>query len=434
MEDIKIFFIRLNLFIIESLLAILLCIFLPLIFILRKKCKLIWGSTPLINYKYWSDAMREGGYQSVTLMNGWFNIHEKKDFDLYYHDFCPFIFPQKLKSCLGPFLGIIYVLLHGTVVHGTFRGIMIQHRSFFYRMERILYNLFNIKIIIIPYGSDSHIYSRITDMTMKNGLMISYPNAAKFENFTLGKISYWTKYADCIIAGSQIPLPRWDCLTPQPICIDLNTWSNKSDYSSANGVKGVVKIIHTPNHRGAKGTEFIIKAVSELKAEGFLIDLILLEGVPNNHVKQRLKDSDILIEQLITPWYAMSAIEGMATGLPVISDISNEDYTKVFRRYSFLNECPILTSSIESIKKDIQNLVTDPILRKNLGQAGRMYVKKYHSFKTAQYMFNSIYDKVLHNKDVDLINLFHPILGEYPNRSPKIKHPLVNNRIVDKSR
>ena len=61
MEDIKIFFIRLNLFIIESLLAILLCIFLPLIFILRKKCKLIWGSTPLINYKYWSDAMREGG-------------------------------------------------------------------------------------------------------------------------------------------------------------------------------------------------------------------------------------------------------------------------------------------------------------------------------------------------------------------------------------
>ena len=63
-----------------------------------------------------------------------------------------------------------------------------------------------------------------------------------------------------------------------------------------------------------------------------------------------------------------------------------------------------------------------------------MYVKKYHSFKTAQYMFNSIYDKVLHNKDVDLINLFHPILGEYPNRSPKIKHPLVNNRIVDKSR
>ena len=30
-----------------------------------------------------------------------------------------------------------------------------------------------------------------------------------------------------------------------------------------------------------------------------------------------------------------------------------------------------------------------------------------------------------------IINLYHPILGDYPNRSPKIEHPLVKNRIVD---
>ena len=39
-----------------------------------------------------------------------------------------------------------------------------------------------------------------------------------------------------------------------------------------------------------------------------------------------LKDkADILIDQLIFNGYAMSAIEGMAAGIPVISNLENSD-------------------------------------------------------------------------------------------------------------
>ena len=75
--------------------------------------------------------------------------------------------------------------------------------------------------------------------------------------------------------------------------------------------------------------------------------------------------------------------------------------------------------------------MTRPELRKQLGKASREYVEKYHGLDSAQYLFTNVIKYVYGSKE-SLINLYHPLLGEYPNRSPKIQHPMVNNRIVDK--
>jgi hypothetical protein len=66
-------------------------------------------------------------------------------------------------------------------------------------------------------------------------------------------------------------------------------------------------------------------------------------------------------------------------------------------------------------------------LREELGIAGRLYVEKYHSEVTTQYMFESIYQKIWFNKEVDLMNLFHPLKSEYNKTKPFVKHPLVEN-------
>jgi glycosyltransferase involved in cell wall biosynthesis len=73
----------------------------------------------------------------------------------------------------------------------------------------------------------------------------------------------------------------------------------------------------------------------------------------------------------------MSALEGMASGLPILSNLDSETYTRVFRRYAFLNECPILSTTPETVKDHLRVLVTHPQLRKELGEAGRKYVEKY---------------------------------------------------------
>jgi hypothetical protein len=119
----------------------------------------------------------------------------------------------------------------------------------------------------------------------------------------------------------------------------------------------------------------------------------------------------------------------MASGLPILVNLESEPHSRPFRRYSYLDECPALSTSPETITANLRRLVTDPQLRETLGRAGREYVEKYHSFSTAQYMFGAIYRKILDGDDVDLMRLFHPLMSAYVTGTPRIVHPLTENRL-----
>ena len=69
------------------------------------------------------------------------------------------------------------------------------------------------------------------------------------------------------------------------------------------------------------------------------VELVLLEGVKNEVVKKVLfEQSDIHVEQLIGTGHGINAVEAMATGLPVVSNLDDENYTRPLRRWSYLNE------------------------------------------------------------------------------------------------
>lgn len=415
----------------------ILIIILPLLMIsmlpISKRRKIVFGTTPIISNKYWSRALRELGIDSITLMSGYYLINKIDDYDIYYNDLIPHILKIRfIERIVTPFFVWLYIIRNAKVMVMPFHGVILGN-SLFWRLEYFLLRINKIKTILIPYGADAYMYSRVKDPSLQNGLLLSYPKASLIEDEITRKVMFWSKYADSVITGFMgcDGMSRWDFLLFQYTQIDSKEWRCKDKYSRNNGKNGVVKIIHTPNHRGFKGTEFLIQAVGELKKEGLNIELVLLEKVPNSKVRELMLEVDILAEQFIATAYALSGIEGMASGLPVMANLDNEVYTTVFRRYSFLNECPVLSTTPETIKDNLRLLITNPKLREELGRAGRQYVEKYHSYEMAQYMFTSIFKK-LDGEDIDLMNLYHPILGEYPKRKPYVQHPLVNNRFVKK--
>lgn len=393
---------------------------------------LIWGVSPILNNKYWSEAMKRKGYKSITLMTNQSKICIRDDYDLYYEDLFPPILKKRLLIlAFGPLLSYLYIIRNASAIHIPYGEGPLGITSL-WRLEAYLYRWCKIKVIVLPYGGDSYMYAKVVDKSLQNGLLLSYPLNAKSEIKIEKKVSYWTRNADVIINGIMgvDGFGRWDVTIPQFVCINTEGWIKKTNYSANNGKNGPVNIIHTPNHRGFKGTEFIVDAVNQLREEGLQINLILIEGKTNAEVKLCMQEADILAEQIIAVAYALSAIEGMATGLPVLSNLDNENYTRVFRRYSFLNECPILSTTPENIKDNLRLLITNSDLRRELGEAGRKYVEKYHSYETAQYLFGSIYGKILEGKDVDLMNLFHPLKSSYNNTKKQINHPLVENKYI----
>lgn len=397
--------------------------------------KLLWGPVAIINNKYYNLAMKAAGYESKTFMTEYYSINKRNDYDMYVEDFAPkfisfFALDQLFKTYYGHFKCFRIAVKNFDIHHMPFTGGFLQ-KTFLAKWEAQLLKRAGCKTVILGYGSDFYRYSKVINLSWLHGLLTHYPQHAMNEDAIERNVNYWSKHADCIINGMQIDhLGRWDVLPFRAEVIDTESWKQKKSYNSNNGRNGVVRVVHSSNHRVIKGTEFLIQAVNELKAEGLQVELTIIENMPNEEVRRILsEETDIYFDQL-NLGYAMSAIEAMAIGHPVMTNLENEDYVQVFRRYSFLNECPMLSVSHETLKAQLRLLVTDPSLRRTLGEAGSKYVAKYHSFETAKYVFGKVYDKIWYkNKNVDLINLYHPLFpGSYNNMSAKVEHPLIENK------
>jgi hypothetical protein len=399
------------------------------------KPRLVWGPLPLINNKYYNLAMRSGGYHTRTFMKNFYEINKKSDYDLYYEDFAPrlpkfFMMDFFFMRYVSNYFAFCHSIKNYDIFHHPFSGGFLQYTPI-WKMEAKLLKAAGCKTVILGYGADFYRYSKVLSLSWLHGLLSHYPQMGLIEDKIETKVQYWSKHADCIINGMQIDhLGRWDVLPFRAEVIDTDAWKPREAYSDNDGLNGVVKLVHAPNHRFIKGTEYLMKAVEDLQKEGLQLELILLEKKPNDEVKRILHyEADIFFDQLILG-YAMSTIEALATGLPVMTNLENEEYVRVFRRYSFLNECPAVSVSHENLKFNLRLLVRNPGLRKELGMAGRKYAEKYHSYRTAHYVFGRVYEKIWDKKPVDLINMYHPLLPtSYNNSLPLVEHPLTENRI-----
>jgi hypothetical protein len=390
--------------------------------------RLVWGTDPIVNNRYWSKAMKEAGYNSSTYTLAYYDaISKRSDWDRVLSEEFRGI-PHAFKVTLAFAVSLFRYDIFFIGFNGYFIG-----ATPLWRLQAYLFRLARKKTVLIPFGSDYFAYRRIRSVALIHGLLMSYPLAARKQQQIVVQVDYWVRHADVMIPGLMGPdgAGRWDVLAPSSLTIDLALWEPSQRGSNADGRNGTVYVAHAPNHRGFKGSEFVIDAVRKLREEGLAVELILLEKVQNEVVRKIFReDADILVEQLVATGHGFNAVEGMASGLAVISNLEDQTYTLPFRRWSFLSECPIASASPESVQEVLRKLVTRPVLRQALGRAGRQYAEKYHGFRSAQHLFTSVLG-YLDGQDTNLLNLYHPLLGEYPNSSPRIEHPLLNNKIVD---
>lgn len=387
----------------------------------QDKPRLVFGPDPIINNKYWSMAMKEQGYESKTIVFDYYAINKKDDFDMYYNNFYIKLLGI-LNKLFVDYIVFFYALCKFEIFHFSFNGGFLQKRFFVNYLEFLVYKSFGKKTVILPYGSDIYQYSKIVDIPWKHALITNYPLYGKKDLQTQKRVSFIQNSADFIIAYIDyvFMLSYWDMLTVGAYIIDEDSWKYDRKINPSDGKNGLIKIAHAPNHRGVKGTEFVYEAVENLKRKGYNVELILIEKMKNDQVKKLLKQCDILIDQL-NIGYALNAIEGMALSMPVITNLTNENYVKVFKQYSFLSECPLVSANFESLEQRLEELVVDPIFREALGQKGRNYIEKYHSKTTFFLMMNRIYEKIWYKKDINLINYFHPKIGLFFDDLNKIR-------------
>ena len=369
--------------------------------------RLVYGPTPIISIKYMSGALRRRGYQTTTFVYGFPSISERSDYDASFSELLGGSQGRvltNLRVLIGPYLALARLMRTGDIFHFFFDGGFLRATPLrFWELQ--LLHLAGKKVVVMPYGGDVAVPSRIRSSAFRDALAVDYPELGPREPRTMRWLAYFSRHADFVV-GCLVhveTLPRFDLLTTHYYPIDTELWDAEQRPVRE---EGDVIVFHAPNHRAMKGTEFVIRACRELREEGLPVRLSLAEGLPNREVRRLLAESDILAEQFVLG-YALNAMEGMSLRKPVLSNLTDATYYDVLRAHTGLDECPIVSTSATGLKDALRMLVTDPHLRTKLGAAGRRYVLKYHSYDAVGRMWELVYGCVWAGQPLG-ISTWHP--------------------------
>jgi glycosyltransferase involved in cell wall biosynthesis len=351
----------------------------------RRRPRLIWGPSAILNVKYWSLAMRELGYESETVIDADTSIAAPGDFDRHVEEFGP---PNDIgqPSRLELFK---WVLRRGDVFL-RYYDLGFLRATEFQWLESALMRVAGKKMVVSPFGSDIAVKGYL-DIT-EESVYADYPELPAQSEAIRERVVHTSKWADLVIQNTQHGFqPRCDVYWPTQVGIDERLWEVSADASGdADGHDGEVVVIHAPNHRAIKGTEHLLEAIRDLQEEGLRIRLELLEKRSNEEVRETMRSSDIVVEQLIAG-YALFGIEGMAAGKPVLSNMS---WMPAEMRNDAIEECPIVDTNAETLRENLRAIAEDPARRRDLGRAGRQFVLRYHSLEAMGRDWQAIIDHV----------------------------------------
>ncbi len=259
------------------------------------------------------------------------------------------------------------------------------------KMEPFLYKLARVRVVVLPYGNDVQEMSRSPNPLFKHAVAQDYPGHRSRRQTVADQVDRWTKHADHIISGCEWVdyMYHWDTLMLAHFSIDVDLWKPVGQPPAGSSAK--LRILHAPNHRAIKGSQYFINAVGELIAEGLDVELVLVEHLPNDEVRKIMASVDIVADQLIIGWYAMFALEAMAMEKPVLCYLRG-DLKQLYMVAGLIapDEIPIINCTPLTVKEVIRDLATNRGKLPEIGRRSREYVIKHHSTQAVGQVFDAI--------------------------------------------
>lgn len=151
---------------------------------------------------------------------------------------------------------------------------------------------------------------------------------------------------------------------------------------------GIMKIVHSPTNRQYKGTEVILSVIEKIMKEK-KIEFILLEGKPRSEVLQIKSTCDVSIDQVGGTMggtgYGKAGLETLGMGIPTITNMT-KDYAE------WLPENPfVVANDAKELYAKLSELIQNQQLRKEKGETGKEWVKKYHSYESVDKRLKELY-------------------------------------------
>ncbi len=194
-----------------------------------------------------------------------------------------------------------------------------------------------------------------------------YSDIEADDDFILKRTHTIRTYADEMFVVSTgylpfVPDARW-----VPRIIDLGEWPEQRPE-----IRGVPQVLHIPSRRGKKGTEMIVRGLETLRAEGLAFDVSLVENVPHEEAKKRIRAADIVVDNILTGDYEVVSMETMASGRVAVANLAEG----VSDAYG--GNVPVYNVDPANFVERMRALITDRALCLDLAGRGRAHVARHH--------------------------------------------------------
>lgn len=343
----------------------------------KYRLRSVWTGAPIITMTQTAAAEKLLGFESITIVRSTYFITNKFDLNI------SAIAQQQFRVFIVTYALFIWICTTVDRVHAyTDGGLLPPHQRFSFRpLELFFYWLLRVKLFTWTYGADVRTRAKTlalgqpnccTDCVgIKSSCVCDEEEAAKNYRRVAKVATAMFSMGDMIeyAPNSHTQLFFWP----------IDFARDNGDYYRPQYPKLLehqsLRIVHAPNHRHFKGTQYLETAVNELKNEGIAIELVLVERVPNEQALEIYRSADVIFDQCLIGFHGYFAIEAMALGKPVMCFIRDPEKYLLHPQ-----QCPLLNIHRDDLKQLLRHLATcERQVLQDIGQRSRAYVEQYHS-------------------------------------------------------
>jgi len=362
-EEIVYFFKRL---LVDSLMFFPLIVFVCFIFVRNKlvnqnNLKMLFGTHPITTFNIFKH-MLETEYETTLFV---FDDYSKGNFHegITLKDILPKYFRVKNPYFFGSYFAFFWAIKNFHIFHLYFDAGFLE-RTFWWRLEPLIYQLLRKKVVLYPYGTDAMTLLNNTNLSQKIGHMYFSDKYFNMDFKRFKRNYWWSKYVTLVVGFAPYIkfLPRLDVLIWHGQ-VALNYQDIKVNLFDKNTKK--IKILHFANHKIRKGSYLIEKVLSEVCSTHKHVSFECLEGVSRDEALRKLDECDIFVDSLIDGFFQFSSLDAMIRGKVSLS-FYDEEINSVFKQLNpeyyvrFLEEFPGINININNFKEKLLALIEEP--------------------------------------------------------------------------
>lgn len=235
------------------------------------------------------------------------------------------------------------------------------------------------------------------------------------KNLAWGKIR--NKIADyqCALGGNRADYNDDPKVHEVPwfYCLDKNFWNPNLLVPTKYRLpfsEDTIKIFHSVGNfesrttavggKNIKCTHIYIPLIERLKKEGYKIELIFFQDVPNKKLRYYQIQADIIVDMLTYGFFGAQVREGMMLGIPCVCYLRPEWLESMRKEIpEYVDELPVVNAVPETIQDVLKDLIENPQKREEIGRRSRAFALKWHSSTVGAKKMEQIYLKLLQKND-----------------------------------